>query len=129
MPFSRTLTEKLAATMLSRDGIMIIWRLHVDAAIAHRIGHTDAAVAILEIADAAEQAWMLSQHTYAREHRITVDEIIAFLEEHDPESRVRANGAGGGFWLATVNELKQYLASGTIDPQSIESLEFFPRRD
>ena len=117
--------------MLSRDGIMIIWRLHVDAAIAYRIGHTEAAVAILEIADAAEQAWMLSQRTYSREHRttVTVDEIIAFLEEHDPESRVRANGAGGGFWLATVNELKQYLASGTIDPQSIESLEFFPPRD
>ena len=129
MALARTLTDKLATTMLAREGIAIIWRLHVDAAIAHRIGHTDAAVAILEIADAAEQAWMLSQHTYAREHRITVDEIIAFLEEHDPESRVRANGAGGGFWLATVNELKQYLASGTIDPQSIESLEFFPLRD
>ena len=66
MPFSRTLTEKLATTMLSRDGIMIIWRLHVDAAIAYRIGHTEAAVAILEIADAAEQAWMLSQPAYIR---------------------------------------------------------------
>ena len=60
---------------------------------------------------------------------MTVDEIIALLDEHDPESRVRANGASGGFWLATIKELKQYLASGTIDPQSIESLEFFPRRD
>jgi hypothetical protein len=36
MPFSRTLTEKLAVTMLARNGIAIIWRLHIDAARAYR---------------------------------------------------------------------------------------------
>lgn len=61
MALSRTLTDKLATAMLARDGIPIIWRLHVDAAIAHSIGHREAAVAILEIADAAEQAWLLDQ--------------------------------------------------------------------
>ena len=58
MPFSRTLTEKLAATMLARDGVAIIWRLHIDAARAHRIGHPEAAAAIVEIAEAAEEVWL-----------------------------------------------------------------------
>ena len=59
MALSRTLTDKLAITMLARDGIAIIWRLHVDAAIAHRIGHRQAALAILEIAE--QHAWLLGQ--------------------------------------------------------------------
>jgi hypothetical protein len=58
MPFSRTVTEKLAATMLARDGVAIIWRLHIDAARAYQIGHPEAAIAIVEIADAAEEAWL-----------------------------------------------------------------------
>jgi hypothetical protein len=58
MPFSRTLTEKLATTMLAHDGIAILWRLHIDTARAYRTGHPEAAVAILEIADAAEEAWL-----------------------------------------------------------------------
>jgi hypothetical protein len=57
MPFPRTLTEKLAMTMLARDGIAIIWRLHIDAARAYRTGHPQAAAAILEIAEAAEEAY------------------------------------------------------------------------
>jgi hypothetical protein len=39
------------------------------------------------------------------------------------------NSAGGGIWSATVKELREYLNGGTIDPQAIESLEFFPIRD
>jgi hypothetical protein len=58
MTFSRTLTEKLATTMLARDGIAILWRLQIDAARAYRTGHPEAAAAILEIADAAEEAWL-----------------------------------------------------------------------
>jgi len=58
MSFSRTVTEKLAATMLARDGVAIIWRLHIDAARASRLGHREAAAAIVEIADAAEEVWL-----------------------------------------------------------------------
>ena len=39
---------------------------------------------------------------------------------------MRAIQAGGGVWSATVKELREYLKGGTIDPQTIESLEFFP---
>ena len=65
MPLSRTVTDKLAATMLARDGISIIWRLHGDAATAYRIGHPEAAAAILEIADAAEEAWLRAREERA----------------------------------------------------------------
>jgi hypothetical protein len=58
MSFSRTLTEKLAMTMLARDGVAIIWRLHIDAARAYRLGHPEAAAAIVEIAEAAEEVWL-----------------------------------------------------------------------
>jgi hypothetical protein len=61
MPFSRTLTEKLAMTMLARDGIAIIWRLHIDAARAWRTGHPEGAASIMEIADAAEEAWLRAE--------------------------------------------------------------------
>jgi hypothetical protein len=60
---------------------------------------------------------------------MTYDQIIALLDEHDQQCPVRAIQAGGGFWSATVKELREYLKGGTIDPQTIESLEFFPPRD
>ena len=34
------------------------------------------------------------------EQRTPYDEIIARLDEFDPESMVRANGKDGGFWTA-----------------------------
>ena len=58
MPFSRKLAEKIATTMLARDGVAMIWRLHIDAARAYRIGHPKAATAIVEIAEAAEEVWL-----------------------------------------------------------------------
>ena len=60
---------------------------------------------------------------------MTYDQIIGLLDEHDPQRPVRAIQAGGGFWSATVKEFREYLKGGTIDPQTIESLEFFPRRN
>jgi hypothetical protein len=56
---------------------------------------------------------------------MTHDEIISRLDEFDPECSVRANRKGGGFWTASVKELQAFLADGTIDPESIESLQFF----
>ena len=53
---SSTLTERIS--ILDRKGIAAIWTLHVAAAEAHRTGHPAAAAAILEIAEAAETAWI-----------------------------------------------------------------------
>ena len=54
----RTMTENLALAILERTGIETIWRLHTAAAEVYRIGNTSAAAAILEIAEAAERAWL-----------------------------------------------------------------------
>jgi hypothetical protein len=52
------LTHKIAMTILARDGTAGIKQLQVAAAFAHRTGYPDARDAILEIADAAEKAWL-----------------------------------------------------------------------
>jgi hypothetical protein len=52
----RTVTENLASAILARSGIGVIWRLHLAAADVSQIGNATAAAAILEIADAAEEA-------------------------------------------------------------------------
>jgi hypothetical protein len=56
-----TLTEKLALSILARDGIAAIWQLHIAAADAHQTGHPAAANAMLEIAEAAEEAWIRAE--------------------------------------------------------------------
>ncbi len=62
---ARTITEKLALTVLARDGIAAIWQLQIAAAEAHRTGHPSVAASILEIADAAEQAWLRAEGSRA----------------------------------------------------------------
>jgi hypothetical protein len=57
----RTMTEKLALTMLARDGIAAIWQLHLASAEADRSGYPRAAASISEIAEAAEEAWMRAE--------------------------------------------------------------------
>ena len=52
------LPERLARTMLAREGIAAIWVLHLSAAKAYRDGHRAAAASIIEIADAAERQWL-----------------------------------------------------------------------
>ena len=51
-----TLTERIALSILTRDGIAAIWPLYVAAAEAHRIGHPLAAATLTEIAEAAKRA-------------------------------------------------------------------------
>jgi hypothetical protein len=63
MTRARALTEKLALTILARDGIAAIWQLHMEAAAAYQTGHPAAANAILEIAEAAEEAWIRAERT------------------------------------------------------------------
>jgi hypothetical protein len=61
MSRARTMTEKLALTILARDGIAAIWQLHLASAEAHRSGYPSAAASIMEIAEAAEEAWMRAE--------------------------------------------------------------------
>jgi hypothetical protein len=56
-----TLNENLALRMLARNGIAVIWRLNVAAAEAHRTGHPQSAAALLELANAAEDAWLRAE--------------------------------------------------------------------
>jgi hypothetical protein len=55
------LTEKLALSILADNGVAAIWQLHMAAADAHQTGHPNAAAAILEIAEAAEEAWLRAE--------------------------------------------------------------------
>jgi hypothetical protein len=53
-----SITHKLARGLLADRGISLIWKLHSDAATAARIGNSAAALALTEIAEAAEREWL-----------------------------------------------------------------------
>jgi hypothetical protein len=55
------LTERITLMLLARDGIAAIWQLNLQAAEAYRMGHPCAAESILEVADAAEEAWLRAE--------------------------------------------------------------------
>jgi hypothetical protein len=57
----RTLNKDLALRMLARNGIAVIWRLNLAAAEAHRTGYPQSAAALIELADAAEDAWLRAE--------------------------------------------------------------------
>jgi hypothetical protein len=61
MTRARTLTEKLALMILAREGIAAIWQLHLAAVNAHQTGHPAAADAMVQIAEAAENAWLRAE--------------------------------------------------------------------
>ena len=61
MTRAHTLTEKLALSILAREGIVAIWQLNEAAAEAHRTGQPIAAASLVEIADAAEAAWLRAE--------------------------------------------------------------------
>jgi hypothetical protein len=65
MDRARTLTERLALTILARHGIAAIWQLHLASAEAHQSGYLSAADAISEIADAAVEAWRRAEGAFA----------------------------------------------------------------
>ena len=54
---SRTPAEVIALSLLARDGVSAIWKLHLSAAGAYRDGHKSVAAGIIEIAEAAEREW------------------------------------------------------------------------
>ena len=58
MTLSRTEADKLARSLLVKQGIGAIWRLHQVAADAHRAGFRLSAADLIEVAEAAERAWI-----------------------------------------------------------------------
>lgn len=56
MTLSRTEADKLARSILAKQGIEAVWRLHQAAAEAHRAGFPQSAFDLIEIAEAAERA-------------------------------------------------------------------------
>ena len=56
-----TRAQQLAFSILGECGIAAIWRLNIAAADAHRTGHPATAAIILEIAEAAEEAWLRAE--------------------------------------------------------------------
>ena len=59
----RLLAETVALELLARDGITAIWQLNLVAADAYRAGYPRAAESLLDIAEAAEQAWIRAEGT------------------------------------------------------------------
>jgi hypothetical protein len=49
--------ETVAARMLARDGVEVIWQLHLRAAASHARGNWLSALALVGIADIAERLW------------------------------------------------------------------------
>jgi len=50
-------TDKLARSLLVSQDIGAIWKLHQAAAAAHRAGFPQSAAGLIEVAEAAEEAW------------------------------------------------------------------------
>jgi hypothetical protein len=57
MTLPRTEADKLARSLLAKQGIGAIWKLHQAAASAHRAGFLLSAADLIEVAEAAERAW------------------------------------------------------------------------
>ena len=51
----RAFHERVALDFLARDGIGVIWKLHLDAANAYRGGYQRGAQILIETADGAER--------------------------------------------------------------------------
>ena len=57
MTLPHTEADKLARSLLAKQGIGAIWKLHQAAAAAHRAGFRLSAADLIELAEAAERAW------------------------------------------------------------------------
>jgi hypothetical protein len=54
--------EIVAARMLDREGIELIWQLHLRAAASYVCGNWLSALALVGIADTAERLWRGTEH-------------------------------------------------------------------
>ena len=59
----RLLAETVALELLARDGVSAIWQFNLAAADAYRSGCPSAAASVIEIAEAAERAWLRAEGT------------------------------------------------------------------
>jgi hypothetical protein len=66
MTLPNTQADKLARSLLDKQGIGAIWRLHQAAAEAHRAGFPQSAAHLIEIAEAAERASRSDQKCCSR---------------------------------------------------------------
>jgi hypothetical protein len=92
----RELAEKVALELLERDGMPVIWLLHVTAAKAHGDGHPRAAETLLEIADAAERClrragvagprWQGTSNSGSTRARLAFGQIERMLRWSGPPS-------------------------------------------
>ena len=57
MTMPRTEADELARSLVAKQGIAAIWRLHQAAAAARRAGFPQSAADLTEVAEAAEEAW------------------------------------------------------------------------
>ena len=66
MTLPNTQADKLARSLLAKQGIGTIWRLYQAAAEAHRAGFPQSAADLIEIAEAAERASTSDQKCCSR---------------------------------------------------------------
>jgi hypothetical protein len=78
MTIPHTEADKLARSLLAKQGIGAIWKLHQVAAEAHRAGFRLSAADLIEVAEAAERAWISDGKCCLRGG---LAELIASLDE------------------------------------------------
>ncbi len=78
MMLPHTQTDKLARSLLAKQGVGAIWKLHQAAAAAHRAGFPLSAADLIEVAEAAEWAWMSDGKCCLRSG---LADLIASLDE------------------------------------------------
>ena len=64
---THTEADKLARSLLDKQGIGAIWKLHQVAADPHRADFRLSAADLIEVADAAERAWIRDENCRVEE--------------------------------------------------------------
>jgi len=77
MMLPHTESDKLARSLLAKQGVGAIWKLHQVAAAAHRAGFPLSAADLIEVAEAAERAWSSDEKCWLRGD---LADLIASLE-------------------------------------------------
>jgi len=77
MTLPHTQTDKLARSLLAKQGIGAIWNLHEAAAAAHRGGFAHSAAALIDVAEAAERAWSSGEKCWLKGD---LTDLLASLE-------------------------------------------------
>jgi len=117
-----TIFETLAARFLARQGIGVIWQLHLRASASHLSGNWLAAAALIGIADAAERQWA---HRVLRKGGKLV--MVGLYGGANPISTVLfpfKMMTIEGSYVGTLDDLRELLAlvqAGRVPPIPIET--------